>query len=185
LTQEELAGRVGVSQAWISQIELGHGRAVPLEFWVKLGVALDRPLAVALSRPHGESREPIDAGHLAMQERLLGLARATGRTGTFELPTRPADPRHSIDVCVRDVRNRVVLIEEAWNTFGDIGAASAPRIGSLRRRQMSPPRSTTAPPYRVAGVDRPAQRRESPPGGPLPADLPSRVRARRGLGSPR
>lgn len=123
ITQEELARRVGVHQAWISRIELGHGTGVPLELWVALGVALDRPLAIALSRPLGDPREPADAGHLEMQERLLELARATGRAATFELPTRPSNPRHSIDICVRDDRRRLLLIEEAWNTFSDLGAA--------------------------------------------------------------
>jgi transcriptional regulator with XRE-family HTH domain len=103
VTQGQLAERVGLHQTWISRIELGHGGRVPLERWIALGVALGRPLAISLSRPLGEPREPADAGHLAMQERLLELARATGRRATFELPTRPSDPRHSIDVCVRDV----------------------------------------------------------------------------------
>jgi hypothetical protein len=58
-----------------------------------------------------------------MQERLLDLARRTGRIATFELPTRAADPRYSIDVCVRDPIHRVLIVQEAWNTFGDLGAA--------------------------------------------------------------
>ena len=123
LRQVDLAARLGVGQGWISRIERGQGTGAPLGIWVAIGVALGRPLAVSLSRPLGEPREPADAGHLAMQERLLALARATGRTATFELPTRPGDPRHSIDVCVRDDRHRVLLIVEAWNTFGDLGAA--------------------------------------------------------------
>ena len=41
----------------------------------------------------------------------------------FELPTRPADPRHSIDVCVRDAA-RILFIEEASQTFTDLGAAN-------------------------------------------------------------
>jgi len=87
-----------------------------------------------------------------MQERLLVLARTTGRSASFELPTRPADPRHSIDVCVRDVRNRVLLIEEAWNTFGDLGAA----IRSTNRKvaEAADVAATVddGAPYRVAAV---------------------------------
>ncbi len=105
-TQEELAQRVGVKQTWISRIELGGGAGVPLELWVALGVALGRPLAIAFSRRLGELREPADTAHLAMQERLLELARTTGRSAQFELPTRSLDPRHSIDVSVRDARHR-------------------------------------------------------------------------------
>lgn len=123
ITQATLAARAQVDQSRISQIERGLGRGVPLELWVALGIVLGRPLAISFSRPLGETQEPVDAGHLAMQERLLEVARATGRAVSFELPTRPADPRHSIDVCVRDARHRVLLVQEAWNTFGDLGAA--------------------------------------------------------------
>jgi transcriptional regulator with XRE-family HTH domain len=131
LTQGELADLVGVDQTRISQIELGRGDGAPLGLWVALGVALDQPLAASFSRPLGETREPPDAGHLAIQEHLLGLARRAGRTAFFELPTRPADPSRSIDVCVRDPRHRVLIVEEAWNTFGDIGGA----IRSMHKKQ--------------------------------------------------
>jgi transcriptional regulator with XRE-family HTH domain len=152
LTQAELAARVGVHQSWISRIELGRGRGLPLETWIALGVALGQPLAVAFSRPLGETREPADAGHLAMQERLLTLARATRRTAIFELPTRPADPSRSIDVCVRDARHRVLIIEEAWNTFGDVGAAA--RSTARKRAEAADLAATIddGPPYRVASV---------------------------------
>jgi transcriptional regulator with XRE-family HTH domain len=152
LTQAELAARVGVHQSWISRIEIGLGHGVPLETWIALGVALGRPLAVAFSRPLGETREPTDAGHLAMQERLLALARATGRSATFELPTRPSDPSRLIDVCVRDARNRVLIIEEAWNTFSDLGAAA--RSTARKRAEAADLAATVddGPPYRVASV---------------------------------
>lgn len=152
LTQAELAHRVAVHRSWISRIELGSGQAVPLAIWTALGVALGRPLAVSFTRPLGEPREPIDTGHLAMQERLLALARATGRTATFELPTRPSDPSRSIDVCVRDARHRVLIIEEAWNTFGDLGAAT--RSTNRKAAEAADLAATIddGPPYRVAAV---------------------------------
>jgi Helix-turn-helix. len=152
ITQAALAARVEVDQSRISQIERGLGRGVPLELWVALGVALGRPLAISLTRPLGETRDPADAGHLAMQERLIQLARATGRIAFFELPTRPADPRRSVDVCVSDSRHRVLLIEEAWNTFGDIGAA----IRSTNRKAAEAADLAAilddGPAYRVATV---------------------------------
>ncbi len=152
LTQDELAALVDVDQTRISQIELGHGDGAPLSIWVALGQALDQPLAISFSRPLGATRGPIDAGHLAIQELLLGLARRTGRSATVELPTRPLDPSHSIDVCVRDARQRVLIIEEAWNTFGDIGAA----IRSTHRKQAEAADLAATlddgPAYRVATV---------------------------------
>lgn len=151
-TQAELGQRVGVKQAWISRIELGHGRAVPLHLWVAIGAVLGQPLAVSFTRPLSETRAPADVGHLVIQEHLLGLARATGRTATFELPTHPVDPSRSIDVCVRDSRHRTLIIEEAWNTFGDLGAA----IRSTHRKEAEAADLAATiddgPPYRVATV---------------------------------
>ncbi len=152
MTQAKLAARVGITQAWISRIESGHGQHVPLDLWIALGLALGRPLAISLSKPLGEPRGPMDAGHLAMQEHLIGLARATGRTATFELPTRPSDPTRSIDICVRDAHNRVLIVEEAWNTFTDLGAA----IRSTNRKTAEAADLAATidegPPYRVAAV---------------------------------
>ena len=76
------------------------------------------------SRPIGSTRALADAGHLEIQETVLRLARATGRPGTFELPTRPIDPSRSTDVGIRDPRHGVRILAECWNTFGDLGAAT-------------------------------------------------------------
>lgn len=124
ITLEALAPRVGISRARLSEIERGLGARAPLETWVALGIALGRPLAVSLSRPLGTPwDEPRDTGHLEIQEHLLTLARATGRHGTFELPTRPTDPSRSTDVGLRDPTPGTRILAECWNTFGDLGAA--------------------------------------------------------------
>jgi transcriptional regulator with XRE-family HTH domain len=152
LSQAALAGRVAVHQSQVSRIESGKGSGAALDLWIRIGIALGQPLAVSFSRPFGESRQPIDAGHLEMQEGLMKLARTTGRTATFELPTRPVDPSRSIDVCVRDARARVLIIEEAWNTFGDLGAA----IRAIHRKTAEAEDLAATiddgPPYRVAVV---------------------------------
>lgn len=122
LPQVELGRRVGVSQARLSEIERGMGERLPLATWVSLGIALERPLAVSFSRSI-DGGGLSDAVHLDIQEALLALARRHGRTGSFELPTRPADPSHSVDVCLRDPVHRCLVILEAWNRFGDLGAA--------------------------------------------------------------
>jgi transcriptional regulator with XRE-family HTH domain len=117
-----LAARVRISPARLSEIERGLGGRAPLETWIALGIAIGRPLAVTASKPFPDDR-PADAGHLDIQEHLLGLGRATGRAGTFEVPTRPSDPLRSTDVGLRDPERRVRILAECWNTFGDIGAA--------------------------------------------------------------
>lgn len=152
LSQRALAALVDVDQTRVSQVERGLGASLPLERWVAIGVALGRPLAAFFSRPLGEPRDPADAGHLAMQERLLELARLTGRAGLVELPTRPANPRHSIDVCVRDSRHSVLLIQEAWNTFGDVGAAIRSTNRKLAEAADLAAIVDDSPPYRVAAV---------------------------------
>ncbi len=152
LSQAQIAQRVGVHQSWISRIESGRGGSAGLDVWIAIGAALGRPLAVTLSRPLAQERRPLDAGHLEIQEHLLSLARRTRRSASFELPTRPADPRHSIDVCVRDVAARILFIEEAWNTFTDLGAA----IRSTRRKEAEAADLAIAighgDPFRVATV---------------------------------
>jgi hypothetical protein len=67
---------------------------------------------------------PSDAGHLAMQDLVLRLGRTAGFEGTFELPTRPAEPWRSVDVGLIDHVGKRLVIVECWNTFGDVGAAA-------------------------------------------------------------
>jgi hypothetical protein len=95
--------------------------------------------------------EPTDAGHLGIQELVLRLGRSTGRTRTFELPTRPADPALSVDVGLRDDRQRVLMLNECWNTFGSINAA----VRSTKRKVAETENLAVAiagdsAPYRVA-----------------------------------
>jgi transcriptional regulator with XRE-family HTH domain len=153
LSLADLGARVGLSRTRIAEIERGEGIGAPLETWVTLGIALDRPLAVSFSRPL-EPRGPADAGHLEIQERVLGLARTTRRHGTFELPTRPASPARSTDVGLRDDRHRALIQVECWNTFGDLGAA----IRATKRKAAEAAAHAfativgDADPYRVATV---------------------------------
>jgi len=68
LTQRALAARTGISQSAYSRIERGLGARAPLETWVALGIAVDRPLAVTFTRPLGEGvglGATADAGHLS------------------------------------------------------------------------------------------------------------------------
>lgn len=121
LTQAQLGRKVGLSGARVGELERGDGASAPLEVWVKLGKAIGRPLAVAFTREL--EHEPRDAGHLAAQELVLRLARQHGRRADFELPTRPASPAFSIDVALRDVPARALIIVEIWNRLDDLGAA--------------------------------------------------------------
>jgi transcriptional regulator with XRE-family HTH domain len=122
LTQEALARRIGISASRYGQIERGEGAEAPLSTWVALGVALGRPLRVEFARDRDE--EVADTGHLRMQELMLRLGRQLGYRRTFELHTKPSDPNRSADVGWRNDERRVLILQECWNAFGDVGAAS-------------------------------------------------------------
>lgn len=123
LTQVALGRGVGLAQSRISELERGKGLRAPLDVWVALGLVLGRPLAIAFSRSSEDAR-PADAGHLDLQEAAIRLVRRHAWTGTFEVPTKPADPSCSVDVCARDDTARRLILCECWNRFGDLGAAA-------------------------------------------------------------
>jgi transcriptional regulator with XRE-family HTH domain len=105
----------------ISRLERGLGR-VDLELLERVAIARGVALAVAFGR---DPREDVaDAGHLAVQEVVLRLARAAGFRVQFELPTRPGDPARSVDVHAGSDERREAVDIECWNTIGDIGAAA-------------------------------------------------------------
>jgi hypothetical protein len=144
-----LGARVGLSHARIGQIERGEGAGPALEVWFALGQALDLFFKAEFGRDRGEL--PDDAGHLGMQELAFALGRQTGRGRTFELRTRPTEPSLSIDVCLRDDVERVLIVEECWNSFGNINAS----VRSTRRKiaeaeELAVAVGGDAGPFRVA-----------------------------------
>lgn len=120
-TQGELGERAGIGRMMVVRIEAGTA-ALDAEVLERLGTAFGVPVLL------GFGRDPLDdvpdAGHLAMQELALRLGRRGGFERQFELPTRPQNPRHSADCALGDDRRKVAILEECWNTFGDIGAGA-------------------------------------------------------------
>ena len=121
LTQAELGDKVAVSQAEISALEAGRGARTPIETWVAIGIALDRPIAIGFSRDVIDPL-PQDAGHLAAQELLVRLATAAGWRARIELPSNPRDPAYATDVVLARLDGRLVFVE-IWNRIDDLGAA--------------------------------------------------------------
>ncbi|HEY5488231.1 MAG TPA: helix-turn-helix transcriptional regulator [Candidatus Limnocylindrales bacterium] len=76
LTQAALARRVGISRPRLADIEAGRGLGAPLEVWFALAEALDRYLKFAFVRD--PLTELVDAGHLAMQELVISVAKRRG-----------------------------------------------------------------------------------------------------------
>ena len=120
-TQEDLGAEAGVGRLVIGRVERA-ATALDLETLERLSVALGITLEVRLGRDPRE--DTADAGHLAMQELVLRLGRAAGFNGTFELPTRPAEPWRSADVGLSSSAQQAMVDVECWNTMGDIGAGA-------------------------------------------------------------
>jgi transcriptional regulator with XRE-family HTH domain len=133
LTQRDVAGAVGLSRSTVGAIERGHGGGHTMDTWQRLGLAAGRPLRVELERDR--AGETDDAGHLAVQELLLRLARSGGWAGTFELPVGRGDGRHSVDVGLRHDRLRVLAWCECWNTINDLGAAARASAWKVRKAE--------------------------------------------------
>ncbi|HET7169019.1 MAG TPA: helix-turn-helix domain-containing protein [Candidatus Limnocylindrales bacterium] len=121
-TRIELARRSGLGRMVVSRIERGIGNP-DLDALQRLAVALGRPLAISFGGAD-PAETPADAGHLAIQELILALGRGAGYSGSFELPTRPAEPWRSADVGLAAPAQRRLLQVECWNTIGDLGAAA-------------------------------------------------------------
>lgn len=121
-TRIALAERAGLGRMVESRIERGTGNP-DLGALPRIAIALDRPLMVSFGGR--DPAEPTaDAGHLAIQELVLRLGRAAGYTGSFELPSRPAEPWRSADVGLASDARRRLIQAECWNTIGDVGAAA-------------------------------------------------------------
>lgn len=121
-TQGEVSRKTGLSASSVSAIERGWGGNFSLDAIQGVAQAVGRTVLVKLNVD--ALTEPADAGHLAIQELVLGLGRRAGFARTFELSTRPASPAHSADVGLRHDGRRLLILVECWNTIGDIGASA-------------------------------------------------------------
>jgi len=150
-SQRQLGDKVGLGANRIGQIEAGNSAGAPFETWFAVSYALGLAFTADIGRD--ALADPADAGHLKVQELALRLGRATGRSRTFELATRPLETGHSIDACLRDDRQRTLIIEECWNTIGNVNAS----VRSTRRKmaeaeQLSVAIASDGRAYRIAAV---------------------------------
>lgn len=121
MMQKTLAGRVGISQARLSEIEAGRGAGTPAEVWFALAEALGRYLRFEFAKD--PQAELADAGHLSIQELVIRVTKPCGWEASFEARSRPESGR-SVDVRLVDRPRRRLAIVECWNTFGDLGRAT-------------------------------------------------------------
>ena len=90
-SQAQLAAKVGLKRTRIGDIERGEATGTPLVAWVRLGIALRRPIAISFSRDL-EAMAPSDAGHLEGQELVLRLAREASTDGHLRATDASREP---------------------------------------------------------------------------------------------
>jgi hypothetical protein len=134
MTLDALAARVAISRARMSEIELGDGGGAPLDVWFAIAQALGRYLKFEFARD--PLADVADAGHLAIQELVIRMARAAGWEVRIEAKSRAWDSNRSVDVRLIDRRGKRIVIVECWNTFGDIGAAARSSNAKVRDEEQ-------------------------------------------------
>ncbi len=119
--------------------------------WFALGEALGIFLRFEFGRdPQAELR---DAGHLAMQELVLRLAKAAGWEQAFEARSGGWQSDRSVDVRLLDRRGRRLIVGECWNTFGDLGEATRSSERKVRdAHEQSVAVAGDGPPFQVGIV---------------------------------
>lgn len=121
LTQRAVAKRADVSRSTVQRVEGGRSENVTIDSLQRTALAVGRPLRIELA-PDAQ-REPVDAGHLRVQELVVRLGSSVGHVVLPEMPVGRAGSWRSTDVALRSDRRRWLLIVECWNTIGDVGAA--------------------------------------------------------------
>ena len=107
------------------------GGTLSLDAWQRIGLALDRPLRIELSRDARE--EPADAGHLGDPgaRDAGGPRRRVPAEPSSCRPDQPTPPTPRTWACGTTARRRLILVE-CWNTIGDLGAA----VRSTNRKRV-------------------------------------------------
>jgi transcriptional regulator with XRE-family HTH domain len=123
LTQHEVSERSGVSQGWISELELGKADAGWFENWAAVAAATGKRFTAYLEDAPGADR-PRDHEHLKRQSLVLAIAASGGWEGSPEVAVDRTMVRSpSVDVLLSRPRRREVTVVEIWDYFDDVGAA--------------------------------------------------------------
>jgi len=132
LTQTALAIRIGISRQRLGDIEAGQAWAVRSEVWFALAQALGIYLRFEFGRdPQQELR---DAWHADIQELVLRTAKSGGWERGFEEKVGGWSADRSVDVRLINRATKRIVVNECWNTFGDLGEAA--RSSARKRRDV-------------------------------------------------
>jgi transcriptional regulator with XRE-family HTH domain len=122
-SQSEVSKAAGISQAWLSTMELGKGGGASIESWAAVTAAVDEQLIAYLESAPGASL-PRDHAHLKGQELVVRTATPGGWQPMPEAGLDPLAYRsRSVDVLLERRSRREVAVVEIWDWFDDVGAA--------------------------------------------------------------
>lgn len=123
LTQAQLAAAAGVSQGWISKMELGRGTSASLETWSAVADALGTHFVGFLEDAPGTDR-PRDYHHLTRQELVLRVSAKGSWSGRPEqaVTDGPGRWRYADVLLHRDARREMAVVE-IWDWLDDVGNA--------------------------------------------------------------
>ena len=147
-SQEQLAAKVGLKRTRIGEIERGEATGTPLIVWVRLGIALRRPLAISFSRDL-EAMTPSDVG--------------SPRRAGARVATCPGERAHG-NVRTADTSREPFLLRRCLCARRSAPDADPP--GDLESfRRLWPSGSLHRPQDRRSRLDRLADRRRRPVSG--------------------
>ncbi len=136
-TQGELGGLAGVSQAWWSKAERGHGRVGSLETWASVAAAVGGRLVVFIEDSPSSDR-PRDFAHLIRQELVIRTAALGGWLAAPEHALAAEGPERwrYVDVLLQRPLAKELAVVEIWNLLADVGdglRGLRTRVDRLRR----------------------------------------------------
>ena len=122
VTQDEVAGRAGLSQSVYSRAERGQLAGMTVGALDRIAAALGATLIVDLRYQGGLGDRLVDAGHAALVEYVVRLLRDRGWEVEFEFSFNVFGERGSVDVLAWHAATRTLLIVEAKTRFTDLQA---------------------------------------------------------------
>ena len=135
-SQQDLAGRAGLSRASISRIERGHCATLTLRALRVVAGVLDVRLESEVRWRGGQLDRLLDERHAAMQESIAGrLTALSGWTFTTEASFSVYGERGSIDVLGWHAKRRALLVGELKTELDDLQDTTA----TLDRKQRLAP----------------------------------------------
>lgn len=181
LTQDDLAGRAGVSRGVIARIERGGAATVTVATLEKVGAPLGARVVCRLSW-NGEGLDRLlDASHAAIVEQVVRLLGGAGWLVATEVSFNHFGERGSIDILAFHPGTRLLLVIEVKSVVPDVQAALVTldrkerlALGIARERGWN---ADGVSRLLVIGEDRTARRRIEEHAATFANAFPDRARA--------